>query len=135
MRYIGLLLALCLLAFIANDVIYMAERWADFKSDDAARHIQFQAAGVVVAIWHCWLTWRAWDRPVHGRLLLSFLGLFVLAVLFFLFLPLFRHDGVSGGPVFLGASLLAAIGVMAWGWRVAGAPNNSFKPKPHRGGA
>ena len=36
MRYIGLLLALCLLAFIANDVIYMAERWADFKSDDAA---------------------------------------------------------------------------------------------------
>ena len=135
MRYIGLLLVLCLLAFIANDVIYMAERWADFEPDNAARHIKLQVAEVVAAIWHCWLTWRAWDRPVHGRLLLSFLSLLSLAVLFFLCLPLFKHDGVSGGLVFLSISLLAAIGLMAWGWCVAGAPNNSFKPKPHRGGA
>jgi hypothetical protein len=136
MRHIGLLLAFCLLAFVASDVMYIAERWADFESDDAARHIQFQVAGTAVVIWHCLLAWRAWHRPVHGKLVLSFLGLFALTVLFFGFLPIYKHEATSGsGPIFLGISALAAIGIMAWAWHVAGAPNNSFKPKPLRGSA
>jgi len=133
MRHIGLLLAFCLLAFVASDVIYIAERWADFESDDAARHIQFQVAGAAMVIWHCLLTRRAWHRPVHGKLALSFLGLSALTVLFFAFLPIYKHEATSGsGPIFLGISLFSAIGIMAWAWRVAGAPNNAFKPKPLR---
>lgn len=131
MRYLGLLLAFCLLAFVVSDVFYIAERWADFETDDAARHIQFQAVGAAVAIWHFCITWRAWRRPVHGKLTLSFLSLFALTVLFFAFLPDFKHEATSGyGPTFLGISLLSAIGIMAWAWYVSGAPNNSLGDFP-----
>ncbi|RYE71219.1 MAG: hypothetical protein EOO81_06440 [Oxalobacteraceae bacterium] len=117
-------------------MIFITERWADFESDDAARHIQFQVAGLLVVIWYCFLTWRAWHRPVHGKLVVLFLSLLALSVLFFAFLPIYKHGVTPGSaPVFLGILLLSAIGIMFLAWRVAGAPNNSFKPNPHQGGA
>lgn len=125
MNFIGILLAIGLLLFVANDIYYVSSSWSAFKADDVAIHVQFQTLSFLVAAWHLWLTRRSWhsDSSIHCKLVASLLLLFVLVVLNSLFMPLAHHaesvDGTIGVRLILAVALLASgITLFVWSWRV-----------------
>ncbi|TAH47642.1 MAG: hypothetical protein EYC71_00595 [Gammaproteobacteria bacterium] len=132
MKYLSFLIAFILLAFAANDALYVATSWGDFRPFDVARHFGFQASAVLLVVWHVFLTWRAWLYRQHGKLLMAFLCLAALDMTFFGYLPALHHaitveDTSWQSLIVVGIMLVLAFILIGWAWRLSGAPNNSSR--------
>lgn len=129
MKYISTAVALVLLAVVADDIAYLVARWADFRSEDVSRHLQFHALVLAAVAWHSYLTARAWLNVarVHLKLLASLLLLVASIGAFLLLAPAFEKGAAFDGgfpisSIILYIAFLAADFVLVrWSWRASGA--------------